>query len=124
MVYLVKIYAAKVKALLTLPDGSETPEGFTVITEEKYNYFSENLNNFSKYNSVTEVLENDEDALGEFNMLQVVLARSRRIKEIARQRVLVDTLTELEETNEATRQTAVLTEMKAAYTADYPAIIP
>jgi len=122
--YAVKIQAAKIKALATFSDVEELPEGFTEITHEKYIYFTENLSSFSKYNSVTGLLETDEDALGAFNLSTAMYERAARIKEIARQRVLVDTLTELEETNEATRQTAVLTEMKAAYTADYPAIIP
>lgn len=128
-IYTVKIYGGKVLSLSVfheedLATMGGMPEGFVEITQEKYEYFKANLNSFSKYNSVTEQLETDEDALGAFNMLKVAYARAARIKEIARQRVLVDTLTELEETNEATRQTAVLTEMKVAYAADYTAIIP
>lgn len=124
MVYTVKIYGGKVQALMTFQNNEELPDGFTEITEERYNYFKENLTSFSKYNSVTGLLEIDEDALGEFNMLKVAYARAARIKEIARQRVTIDTLTELEETNEATRQTTVLETMIAAYKADYPVIIP
>lgn len=127
--YTVKIYGGKVLSVSVFQDEDLAamggmPEGFTEITEEKYNYFKENLNNFSKYNSVTGLLETDEDALGEFNTLKIAYARAARIKEIARLRVTIDTLTELEETNEATRQAAVLTAMIAAYKADYPAIIP
>lgn len=122
--YAVKIQAAKIKALATFSEAEELPDGFAEITYEKYVYFTENLSSFSKYNSVTGLLETDTEALAAINLRNVALARTQRIKDIARQRVLVDTLTELEETNEATRQAAVLTEMKAAYTADYPAIIP
>jgi hypothetical protein len=129
MKYTVKIYGGKVISLAIFKDEDLVimgglPEGFTEITEEKYNYLSENITAFKKYNSVTELLETDTEALAAMNLRNVALARAQRIKDIARQRVLVDTLTELEETNEATRQTAVLTEMKAAYAADYPAIIP
>lgn len=124
MRYLVKIYAGKVESMMVLCSSHEVPAGFTEVTEEKYNYFKENLNAFSKYNSVTQLLETNEDALGAFNLLNVALARAARIKDIARQRVLVDTLTELEETNEATRQASVLTTMITAYQADYPEIIP
>jgi hypothetical protein len=129
MKYTVKIYGGKVISLAIFKDEDLVimgglPEGFTEITEEKYNYLSENITAFKKYNSVTELLETDTEALAAMNLRNVALARAQRIKDIARQSVLVDTLTELEETNEATRQTAVLTEMKAAYAADYPAIIP
>lgn len=127
-VYAVKIYGGKIQSLAiftdaTLVDG-ELPAGFTEITAEKYEYFRDNLTAFSKYNSVTGLLETDEDALGAFNTLKTSLIRASRIKDIARQRVIVDTLTALGETNEATRQQAALEAMTTAYAADYPEIIP
>jgi hypothetical protein len=129
MIYAVKMYAAKVISLAIFQEADLVtmggmPEGFTEITQEKYNYLSENLTAFKKYNSVTGLLETDEDALGAFNTLKTSLIRASRIKEIARQRVIVDTLVELGETNEAARQQAALEAMTTAYAADYPEIIP
>lgn len=122
-IYAVKILGGKVQSLAAF-NNTELPAGFTKITEEKYNYIKENLTPFSKYNSVTGLLEDCTESIAAYELAHVAIERARRIKEVIEQQELITALTALDETNELAAQQTALTTMINNYKADYPEILP